>query len=209
MAEVVNPVTLVFNKPFGVLSCFTDAQGRSTLADFISVPHVYSAGRLDEDSEGLLVLTSDGTLAHRLTDPRHKVSKTYLVQVERIPEHKDLVRLQKGVIVQGRRTLPAKVELIESEPKLWPRPVPIRFRKSVPTAWLKITIQEGRNRQVRRMTAAIGFPTLRIIRVEIGPLKLKGLDPGQWRVLTKKECTTLKGELGLLSSRGQSPLRNT
>ena len=199
----MNPVTLVFNKPFGVLSCFKDAQGRSTLADFISLPHVYSAGRLDEDSEGLLVLTSDGTLAHHLTDPRFKVPKTYLVQVERIPDYKDLVPLQEGVMVHGRRTLPAIVELMESEPQVWPRPVPIRFRKSVPTAWLTMTIQEGRNRQVRRMTAAIGFPTLRIIRVEVGPLRLNDLEPGQWRILSEGECTTLKRALGIFSSRGE------
>ncbi len=203
MGEVVNPVTLVFNKPFGVLSCFKDAHGRSTLADFISLPDVYSAGRLDEDSEGLLVLTSDGTLAHHLTDPRFKVPKTYLVQVERIPDYKDLVPLQEGVMVHGRRTLPAIVELMESEPQVWPRSVPIRFRKSVPTAWLTMTIQEGRNRQVRRMTAAIGFPTLRIIRVEVGPLRLNDLEPGQWRILSEGECTTLKRALGIFSSRGE------
>jgi 23S rRNA pseudouridine2457 synthase len=183
--------TLAFYKPYGVLSCFTDPEGHSTLADFISVPNVYPAGRLDYDTEGLLVLTSDGTLAHRITDPRHKLPKVYLVQVERVPDDAALASLRRGVLLKGRRTRPAEVELLAEAPDLPPRPVPIRFRKSVPTAWLKVTLREGQNRQIRRMTAAVGHPTLRLVRVAVGPVTLDDLQPGQWRELKGAEMTGL------------------
>lgn len=179
--------TIAFNKPYGVLPCFTDRDGRLTLADFISLPGVYPAGRLDRDSEGLLILTSDGVLAHRITDPRHRLPKVYLAQVERIPDESALATLERGVVLSGRKTRPASVQVLTEEPEVPERPVPIRFRKTVPTAWLEITIHEGRNRQVRRMTAAVGHPTLRLIRIAIGPIELGDLKPGQWRVLTGDE----------------------
>ncbi|HBP88008.1 MAG: pseudouridine synthase [Nitrospira sp.] len=178
---------LVLYKPYGVLSKFTDAEGRPTLADYVVEPRIYPAGRLDMDSEGLLLLTSDGDLAHRLTSPSQKVSKTYLVQVERIPDESALMKLREGVMVKGKQTRPAKVQLLQDEPAVYPRSVPIRFRKSVPTAWLRMEIQEGMNRQIRHMTAQVGHPTLRIIRVAIGPIRLGSLSPGQWRELRKGE----------------------
>ncbi len=178
---------IAFNKPYGVLPCFTDRDGRATLADFISLPGVYAAGRLDRDSEGLLILTSDGALVHRITDPRHRLPKVYLAQVERIPDELALATLERGVVLSGRKTRPARVQVLAEEPAVPERPTPIRFRKTVPTAWLEITIHEGRNRQVRRMTAAVGHPTLRLIRIAIGPIKLGDLKPGQWRVLTEEE----------------------
>lgn len=184
--------TLAFYKPYGVLSCFTDPEGHATLADFISVPNVYPAGRLDYDTEGLLVLTSDGTLAHRITDPRHKLPKVYFVQVERVPDDAALASLRRGVLLKGRRTRPAEVELLAEAPDLPPRPVPIRFRKSVPTAWLKVTLREGQNRQIRRMTAAVGHPTLRLVRVAVGPVTLGDLQPGQWRELKGAEMAGLR-----------------
>jgi 23S rRNA pseudouridine2457 synthase len=184
--------TLAFYKPYGVLSCFTDPEGHATLADFISVPNVYPAGRLDYDTEGLLVLTSGGTLAHRITDPRHKLPKVYLVQVERVPDDAALASLRRGVLLKGRRTRPAEVELLAEAPDLPPRPVPIRFRKSVPTAWLKVTLREGQNRQIRRMTAAVGHPTLRLVRVAVGPVTLGDLQPGQWRELKGAEMAGLR-----------------
>lgn len=187
--------TLIFNKPFGVLSCFTDPEGRATLADYISIPDVYPAGRLDLDSEGLLLLTSDGRLAHQITDPRHNLPKKYLVQVERVPDDAILERLRKGVVVQGRKTHEAIVTLLEEAPCLWPRSVPIRFRKSVPTAWIEMTIRQGLNRQIRRMTAAVGYPTLRIIRMAIGPVLLGNLEPGQWRELHPDEIVALRTSL--------------
>jgi 23S rRNA pseudouridine2457 synthase len=171
----------MLHKPYGVLSKFTDSEGRPTLADYIIEPRVYPAGRLDMDSEGLLLLTSDGDLAHRLTSPLYKVSKTYLVQVERIPDESALVQLRQGVMVKAKPTRPARVQLLPHEPAVHPRPVPIRFRKSVPTAWLRMEIQEGINRQIRHMTAQVGHPTLRVIRVAIGPIRLGSLSPGQWR----------------------------
>jgi 23S rRNA pseudouridine2457 synthase len=182
---------LVFHKPFGVLSKFTDAEGRPTLADSVDVPHVYPAGRLDMDSEGLLLLTSDKDLATRLTSPLYKVPKTYLVQVERIPEEAALEQLRSGVLVKGRRTRPATVQLLSQEPRVYPRPVPIRFRKSVPTAWLKMEISEGMNRQIRRMTAQVGHPTLRVIRVAIGLIQLGALAPGEWRIPSFSEIQNL------------------
>lgn len=185
------PLTLAFNKPYGVLSCFTDSEGRPTLADFIKVPGVYAAGRLDMDSEGLMILTSNGILAHRITDPRHKLPKVYLAQVEHRPSPQALDHLRKGVALDGRRTKPAKVRLLTEDPGLPDRPVPIRFRKQVPTYWLELTIHEGMNRQVRRMTAAVGHPTLRLVRVGVGPVQLGELRPGHWRPLTSGELRQL------------------
>ena len=179
--------TLVFNKPYGVLPCFTDPAGRPTLADFVAVPGVYAAGRLDQDSEGLMVLTSDGALAHYITDPRHHLPKVYLAQVERVPDEAVLTRLRQGVLLKGIRTRPAEVRVLPEEPAFPDRAVPIRFRKYVPTAWLRITLREGMNRQVRRMTAAVGHPTVRLIRIAIGPVALGDLEPGHWREMTSRE----------------------
>lgn len=183
--------TIAFNKPYGVLPCFTDSEGRPTLADYITVPGVYAAGRLDRDSEGLMILTSDGALAHRITDPQHKLPKVYLAQVERIPNDQAIARLCKGVLLSGKRTRPAQVRLLAKEPMLSERPVPIRFRKNVPTAWLEITISEGMNRQVRRMTAAVGHPTLRLVRIAIGPIGLGDLKPGECRALEEDELKAI------------------
>ena len=172
---------ILFNKPFGVLSQFRAADGRRGLGDYISLPDIYAAGRLDADSEGLLVLTDDGRLQHRLTDPRHKLPKTYLVQVEGVPDATALKQLRTGVILDGHPTRPAHVESIAEPPDLWPRDPPIRVRQTIPTAWLEVALTEGRNRQVRRMTAAVGLPTLRLVRWRIGPWTVAGLAPGQWR----------------------------
>ncbi len=182
---------LAFYKPYGVLSCFTDPEGRPTLAAYVQVPNVYAAGRLDADSEGLLLLTDDGALSHRITDPRQKLPKVYLAQVERVPDEAALDKLRTGVVLSGRRTRPALVRLCAEAPRLPVRPVPIRFRKQVPTAWLEMTLDEGMNRQVRRMTAAVGYPTLRLVRVAIGPIRLGDLQPGQWRRLTNDERDSL------------------
>ena len=173
---------LLLNKPFNVLSSFTDPQGRATLADYVPVPGVYAAGRLDYDSEGLLLLTDDGALIHRLTDPRHEHPKTYYVQVGR-PRHRGSRgdALRQGVVLRGRRTRPAEAEII-ADPGLPARPVPVRAYH--PTSWLKVILREGQKRQLRRMTAAVGFPTLRLVRWAIGPLTLDGLAPGEWRELT-------------------------
>jgi 23S rRNA pseudouridine2457 synthase len=185
------PRTVAFNKPYGVLPCFTDAQGRPTLAGFVTVPGVYAAGRLDLDSEGLMLLTADGALAHRITDPRHELPKVYLAQIERVPSEQALATLRKGVLLKGKHTKPAEVRLLPVAPELPDRPVPIRFRKSVPTAWLEITLREGLNRQIRRMTAAVGHPTVRLVRIAIGPIRLGALQPGHWRDLTKDEIEDL------------------
>lgn len=181
-AAPAKPRLLMLNKPFDVLAQFSDEQGRATLKDFVDVAGVYPAGRLDRDSEGLLLLTNDGRLQARISDPRHKLPKTYWVQVEGAPSPEQLQRLRGGIVLKDGPTLPAKARLIE-EPDLWPRNPPVRFRQSIPTAWLELTIQEGRNRQVRRMTAAVGLPTLRLVRVRVGPWGLDGLGPGQWREL--------------------------
>ncbi len=176
---------IAFNKPCGVLCQFTDREGRATLADYIRKAGVYPAGRLDRDSEGLLLLTDDGALAHRLTDPRHKRPKTYLVQVEGTPTAAALQQLARGVRLKDGMTSPAQVVLRASAPGwLWPRDPPVRFRKHIPTAWLELTIREGRNRQVRRMTAAVGLPTLRLVRVRVGDVELGTLAPGEWVELT-------------------------
>ncbi len=178
-------------KPFDVLTQFRDESGRATLADFVPVPDVYPVGRLDRDSEGLLLLTNDGPLSHRLTDPRYEHPKTYLVQVEKVPTPEALDALRNGLVLNDGPTRPAEVELLDAEPDLPGRSVPIRFRKNVPTAWLRLTIREGRNRQVRRMTAAVGFPTLRLVRESHGPIRLDGLQPGEWRELTADERRSL------------------
>ncbi|MBI5455104.1 MAG: pseudouridine synthase [Deltaproteobacteria bacterium] len=180
-------LVILFNKPFRVLSQFTDSEGRSTLADYIPHKDVYAAGRLDFDSEGLVVLTNSGRLQHIITDPKGKLPKTYIVQVEGAPDEAALEKLRRGVLLNDGMTRPARARLIEEPPFIWPRVPPIRFRKSVPTAWVEITIAEGRNRQVRRMTAAVGLPALRLIRVSIGPWVLGGLKPGEW-----KEAAPLK-----------------
>jgi 23S rRNA pseudouridine2457 synthase len=174
---------ILFNKPYGVLCQFTDdspTATRPTLAQFIQAPGVYPAGRLDLDSEGLLLLTDDGKLQARIADPRFKLPKTYLVQIEGDPDEPALDRLRQGVRLKDGPTLPAEVERI-AEPKPWPRDPPIRFRKSVPDCWIRLTIREGRNRQVRRMTAAVGHPTLRLVRWSIGDWTVEGLSPGEWR----------------------------
>jgi len=194
MKAAARPRALAFNKPYGVLPCFTDEQGRRTLAEFIAVPKVYAAGRLDLDSEGLMVLTSDGALAHYITDPQHKLPKVYLAQVECVPNEEALVELRQGVLLNGKRTRPAEVHLLPDPPNLPDRPVAIRFRKSVSTSWLQITLREGLNRQVRRMTAAVGHPTLRLVRVAIGPIVLGELRPGQWRELTMEEMKQFRSQ---------------
>ena len=171
---------IIFNKPFDTLSQFTDGEGRKTLADYISIKGVYAAGRLDRDSEGLLVLTNDGILQARLTQPSSKSPKTYWVQVDGSPTEVDLDKLRQGVELKDGLTLPARVEIID-EPKVWPRNPPVRFRANIPTTWLSVTIIEGRNRQVRRMTAHIGYPTLRLIRYSVGDIRLNSLKPGEWK----------------------------
>ncbi|MDX5410407.1 MAG: rRNA large subunit pseudouridine synthase E [Thauera sp.] len=172
---------VLLNKPYGVLCQFSDEAGRPTLKDHVPVPGVYAAGRLDTDSEGLLLLTDDGALQHRIADPRHKLPKTYLVQVEGEPDEAALERLRAGLDLGDFRTRPCDARVVAEPDWLWPRDPPVRFRKTVPTAWLEIVLREGKNRQVRRMTAKVGLPTLRLIRVAIGPWRLDGLAPGQWR----------------------------
>ena len=173
---------IALNKPFNVLCQFTDRSepARRTLAEFGLPAGVYAAGRLDYDSEGLLLLTDDGTLANRLTDPRHKQPKTYWVQIEGLVDDEKLSALRKGVPLKDGITLPAKARVLETPMQLWPRDPPVRFRKTVPDAWIELTISEGRNRQVRRMTAAVGLPTLRLVRVSIGEYGLGVLAPGEW-----------------------------
>lgn len=184
-------------KPYGHVSRFTDEGAHPGLASLVPLQGVYPAGRLDHDSEGLLLLTDDGALAHALTDPRCAHPRSYWVQVERVPDAQALAALARGVLVQGRRTRPAQVRLLARDPELPPRSVPIRFRKRVPTAWLELVLREGRNRQVRRMTAAVGHPTLRLVRVAIGPLALGalGLAPGAWRALRPGEERALRASV--------------
>jgi len=174
------PKVILLNKPFGVLTCFTDPEGRPTLADFVDVPQVYAAGRLDRDSEGLLVLTDCGKLQHKISDSSQGKWKGYWVQVERVPSTEALNKLKHGVEIKGGRTKPAKVSIID-EPAVWPRTPPIRTRKSIPTCWLELEITQGMNRQVRRMTAAVGHPTLRLIRFKVGLYLLGDIQSGEWR----------------------------
>ena len=173
---------LLFNKPFNVLSQFTGEPGEKTLADWITNKNVYPAGRLDKDSEGLLVLTDNGAIQHRIAHPRHKWPKTYWAQVEGVPTEQALEKLRRGVMLNDGMTAPTQVEIIH-EPSIWLRDPPIRFRRNIPTTWIVLMLREGRNRQVRRMTAAVGLPTLRLIRVAIGPWKLDSLQPGELREL--------------------------
>ena len=173
---------ILLNKPYGVLSTFTDPDGRPTLAQYVNVPGVYAAGRLDRDSEGLLVLTDDGKLQHAIAHPSSGKTKSYWVQVERVPDEDALNQLRRGVTIKGGHTRPAKVSIIEP-PDLWERDPPVRFRKTVPTAWLDLEIQEGMNRQVRRMTAAVGHPCLRLVRYRVGPYTLNDLHPGTFRTV--------------------------
>lgn len=179
---------ILFNKPYGVLTQFTDAENRPTLAEHIPLKGVYPAGRLDRDSEGLLLLTDSGALQHRLTDPRHKAWKSYWVQVEGEVDDAALQRLCEGIQLKDGPTRPARARRL-APPEIWPREPPIRYRATIPTSWLELSLREGRNRQVRRMTAAVGFPTLRLIRAAIGPWKLEGLQPGEWRQLEAAEET--------------------
>lgn len=185
---------ILFYKPYDVLSQFTDTDNttpqRQTLKDYIPIPNVYPVGRLDRDSEGLMLLTDHDRVQHRLSDPKFGHSRTYWVQVERIPDETALKQLRQGVMIQNYRTRPARVQMLP-EPGLPPRNPPIRFRKNVPTGWLEMTLTEGKNRQVRRMTAAVGFPTLRLVRVAIAHLSLDGLEPGQWRDLNSIEVQQL------------------
>jgi 23S rRNA pseudouridine2457 synthase len=177
---------ILFNKPYGVLCQFTDSEGRSTLADYIDDKDVYAAGRLDRDSEGLVVLTDDGKLQHKITDPKNKMEKTYWVQVEHEISEEALQALRNGIELRDGKTLPAKAKRIVPPDSLWPREPPIRQRKHIPTSWLELTIREGRNRQVRRMTAAVGFPTLRLIRYRIGSWTIDGIKNGEYVILNKQ-----------------------
>ncbi len=191
---------ILFNKPYDVLSQFTDADGRATLADYIDHKGVYPAGRWDRDSEGLLVLTDDGRTQHEIANPKRKMTKTYWAQVEGIPDEHALQRLCKGVELKDGLTLPAKAHLID-EPDVWPRTPPIRYRADIPANWIELTISEGRNRQVRRMTAAVGHPTLRLIRYNVGPWTIEDLPPGQWKAL---ECPAKLLQAGAKPRRGRN-----
>jgi 23S rRNA pseudouridine2457 synthase len=175
------PKLLLLNKPYGVICQFSPSGERPTLKDFVPITGVYPAGRLDTDSEGLVVLTNDGPLQHHITDPRHKLAKTYLVQVEGVPDEAALTLLREGIQLNDYRAKPAQAVIVDSPAWLWPRVPPIRIRQHIPTAWLQLTLREGRNRQVRRMTAAAGYPTLRLIRYSIGAWTLDGIAPGSWK----------------------------
>jgi 23S rRNA pseudouridine2457 synthase len=195
----VNHRYLLFNKPYGVVCQFSgDEPGRSTLKRYVPVPGVYPAGRLDHDSEGLVLLTSDGQFQHAITDPRFGHERTYWAQVEKIPTEEALKRLRDGVEIARYRTRPAKARLLDPAPEVWPRNPPVRYRASIPTAWIEMTLTEGRNRQVRRMTAAVGYPTLRLVRIAIGTLRIGGMKPGDWRDLTASELARTARELRLL-----------
>lgn len=188
----------IFNKPYRVLCQFSPVEGKSTLSDYLSLPKdVYPVGRLDYDSEGLLLLTNDGLLHHKLIDPRFEHSRTYYVQVEGIPDEKALKKLSEGVIIENKKTKKSNVRLLKEVPELWERIPPIRFRKSIPTSWLEIELFEGRNRQIRKMTAAVGYPTLRLVRIKIEFLEVFGLKPGEFRELTNEEISKLKKLCGL------------
>jgi len=187
---------ILFYKPYGVLSQFTKEAGYLSLADFGPFPKdTYTAGRLDADSEGLLLLTNDNAIKHRITDPKFEHERKYLVQVEGIPNTSDMEKLQNGVIIEGKRTKPARVKMLIHDPNLHPRAVPIRFRKNIPTSWIEIVLREGRNRQVRKMTASVGHPTLRLVRTSITFLNFDGLIPGAYRDLTFMEINKLMGLL--------------
>ncbi len=178
---------ILFNKPYGVLTQFTSTQGRRTLADYIPVPGVYAAGRLDADSEGLVALTDDGAIQARISHPRHKLEKVYWAQVEGVPDEEALASLQRGVDLGDFQTRPCRARIIPPPENLWPRDPPIRYRKAIPATWVEIVLSEGKNRQVRRMTAKVGHPTLRLIRWAIGEWTLDSLMPGAWRFLSNKE----------------------
>ncbi|HKE93240.1 MAG TPA: pseudouridine synthase [Povalibacter sp.] len=185
--RVTSPSLLLFNKPFRVLTQFTGDQGKATLRDFVTAPGMYPAGRLDHDSEGLVLLTNWGALQARLADPRWKAPKTYVVQIEGTATEAMLEPLRRGVRLNDGMTLPAEAAIVDEPQWLWPRDPPIRFRKAIPTSWITLTLREGRNRQVRRMTAAVGLPTLRLIRWSVGPWTLEGLAPGQSRAVAQRE----------------------
>ncbi|TGE08154.1 pseudouridine synthase [Hymenobacter fodinae] len=186
---------ILVNKPYEVLTQFTDEKGRATLKDFVDIPNIYPVGRLDYDSEGLVLLTDDKQLQHRLSEPRFKVPKTYWVQVEGVPTEEALENLRRGVDLKTGYTTPAEVELLPEAPALWERSKPVRFRANIPTSWVQIRISQGMNRQVRKMTAAVGFPTLRLVRVRIADLKVDKLQPGQWRELKASEVKALTDDM--------------
>jgi 23S rRNA pseudouridine2457 synthase len=188
---------ILLNKPYEVLTQFTDEHGRATLKDFVPVPGIYPVGRLDFDSEGLLLLTDDKGLQHRLSDPKFKVPKTYWAQVEGTVTEEALEKLRRGVLIKEGKTLPGKAEILPEPPGLWERSTPIRFRASIPTSWLSITISQGMNRQVRKMCAAVGLPCLRLIRASIDELRLDALQPGEWRELTPEESRKMKAKFSL------------
>ena len=183
---------ILLNKPYEVLTQFTDENGRATLKDFVPVPDIYPVGRLDYDSEGLVLLTDDKVLQHRLSDPKFKIEKTYWAQVEGTPTEEALENLRAGIYIKNIKTAPAKARLLAEEPLVWDRSKPIRFRQNIPTSWVELKLTQGMNRQVRKMTAAVGFPTLRLIRFSIGPLTLAGLAPGQYRALNPPEIHSLR-----------------
>ena len=204
------PRILLLNKPYGVLTQFTSAEGRPTLADYIPLPGVYAAGRLDADSEGLVVLTDTGAIQARISHPRHKLEKTYWVQVEGIPDAAALAALRHGVDLGDFHTRPCRARLIPEPQHLWPRNPPIRVRQAIPTAWLEIVIAEGKNRQVRRMTAKVGYPTLRLIRWAVGDWTLADLAPGAWRLLDEKETADFVATLPAAATRrGSRPAGRT
>jgi 23S rRNA pseudouridine2457 synthase len=190
---------IVFNKPYRVMTQFTDAEGRATLADYLRVPGAYPAGRLDFDSEGVLLLSDDGRLRAAITDPKHALEKTYWVQVEGVPAREALARLERGVLLADGLTRPARARRIDEPAGLWPRDPQIRHRERIPTAWLELAIKEGRNRQVRRMTAAVGLPALRLVRAAVGPFGLTGLAPGAMRVVAAAEAVRFRAALLSLS----------
>jgi len=195
--------TLRFNKPFQVLTQFTDHAQRQTLADFIQTPNVYAAGRLDRDSEGLLLLTDDGSLQHRIAHPNHKLAKTYWVQVDGVIDDKALAALRAGVVLKDGKTKPAEARQMDEPKGLWERHPPVRVRQSIPTSWLELKIREGRNRQVRRMTAAVGFPTLRLIRYAIGNITLDGLPSGEHALLDESQIQSMFPHIPIVKKRAQ------
>lgn len=202
------PSVILLNKPYGVICQFSPSGKHRTLKDFVNVPAVYPAGRLDTDSEGLVVLTGNGALQHLITDPRHKLPKTYFVEVEGAPGDAALTRLQEGIQLTNYRALPAEVALAEPPDWLWPRVPPVRIRQAIPTSWLQLTLREGRNRQVRRMTAAAGFPTLRLIRHSVGPWTLADIAPGTWKTI-ESSISAPKGPVPELSKRQTARHRPT